>query len=888
MKRIGLSILFALLSVVFLNANSKHERLVELAGKVHGFNSVFSQEKVFLFFDNTAYFQGETIWFKAFVTDASSFTQAQSRVLYVELVSPTGVVLQQKKLPVAYGQSHGDFVLKDVGTAQARDYRGVIDYPSGFYEIRAYTRNQLNFDRNAIFSRVFPVYTDPVAKGEFESSRVLEQEPTAIAKRPDPDKQNSLNVSFYPEGGTAIAGIPQRVAFKVTDKDGYNVDDCQIFDKDDNLLGSVSHDGMGSFTYLPPKGAFRVYAKSSSAGKTAMLTLPQPQKSGWTLSLEQPSSKQTSVKFNYAAESSIGMNLADTLGVAVTCRGNVIAYSDLNVLIETGKTAFETNLTMDASGWPLGVCQLVLYNAEGQILLTRMFFHSNPAFVTPSITVEKNQNYYDPFERVDLRFSLKDAKGNPIKDRFALSVRDAADYGNGSTDNILYNLLLCSDLKGYIRNPDYYFEKADARHLQDLDLLMLVQGWQRYDWNVMSGMQPFVETQRLEESLTLNGWVKTRVARKKLDGVTVSAGLTPKDKSKSARFSAVTDSSGYFGFNLPDFDETAKITLRLSSKKHKDLEARIVFDRGAVPDPRAYELAEKHLNGAYSSKKLSLNKNQLFDAIADTITGYILPEVDIIERRQFIDYDTFTAFDAQAEVEIELDRGERTDNVVDFLINKGYVVYDNDSSSSGSSDDLAKALAFSGSFFINGTPSFWYVHDSEKTRYVGKQYPPHHIPMELVKSVIVFDKPMPLNRANKFMPLLHEASVRQISDIQDILKFKGEDMSSGSQVYYVVDLQLKDQYEIKPSDYFNKLGKRVADVQGYSVIIDFYAPEYASEPMPGTADFRRTLYWNPNVITDENGQASVSFYNNSYSRNMVVTGAGITQTGTPYILNTDL
>lgn len=869
-----------------LNALSRHDRLLELAGNVHRFNSVFTQEKVFLFFDNTAYFQGETIWFKAFVTNATNFSQAQSRVLYVELVSPTGVVLQQKKLPVAYGQTHGEFILKDVGTAQARDYRGVIDYPSGFYEVRAYTRNQLNFDVNTIFSRVFPVYTDPVGKGEFESSRVLEQEPTATAKRPDPDKQNRLNVSFYPEGGTAIAGIPQRVAFKVTDQDGYNVDDCRIYDTDDVLLGAVSHDGMGSFTYIPSKSANRVYVRSGKNGKTTWFTLPQSQKSGWTLKLEQPAFDRTRVTFGYVPESVLERDITDTLGVAVTCRGNVIAYSDLEMHIGAGKDRFEGNLDMDASGWPLGVCQVVLYNTDGQVLLTRMFFHSNPAFVTPSITVEKNQNYYDPFEQINLRFTLKDSKGNPIKDRFAVSVRDANDYGNGSTDNILYNLLLCSDLKGYIRNPDYYFEKTDARHLEDLDLLMLVQGWQRYDWKVMSGVEPFEETQRLEESLTLNGWVRTRASKKSMEGVTVSAGLTPKDKTKSARFSAVTDSSGYFGFNLPDFEESAKVTLRLSSKKHKDLEARIVFDRGAVPPPRIIELAEKHLNGAYRNKKLSLNKNQLFDAVADTITGYILPEVEIIERRQFIDYDTFTAFDAQAEVEIELDRGERTDNVYGFLVDKGYVIFE--SEGTDGSDDLATALAFSNILSINGTPSFWYVHDSEKTRYVGKQYPPHHIPMELVKSVIVFDKPMPLSRANKFMPLLHEASVKQMSDIDNILKFKGESTNSSTQMYYIVDLQLKDQYEIKVSDYYNKLGKRVANVQGYSVIIDFYGPEYAEKPMPGTADFRRTLYWNPNVITDENGCASVSFYNNSYSRNMTVTGAGITNAGTPYVLDTGL
>ena len=52
-------------------------------------------------------------------------------------------------------------------------------------------------------------------------------------------------------------------------------------------------------------------------------------------------------------------------------------------------------------------------------------------------------------------------------------------------------------------------------------------------------------------------------------------------------------------------------------------------------------------------------------------------------------------------------------------------------------------------------------------------------------------------------------------------------------------------------------------------------------------DYRRTLYWNPNVITDEKGNARVEFYNNSYSTNFTVTGAGITASGTPYVLDAD-
>ena len=72
--------------------------------KVYDFNREFPQEKVFLQFDNTSYYQGETIWFKAFVVNASTLERSKSNVLYVELLSPTGVLLQQLKLKVYDGQ----------------------------------------------------------------------------------------------------------------------------------------------------------------------------------------------------------------------------------------------------------------------------------------------------------------------------------------------------------------------------------------------------------------------------------------------------------------------------------------------------------------------------------------------------------------------------------------------------------------------------------------------------------------------------------------------------------------------------------------------------------------------------------------------------------------
>ena len=117
--------------------------LIKFADNIHQFNSLFPQEKVYLEFDNTAYFQGENIWFKAFVTHASTLERAPSGVLYVDFLAPTGQLILQQKLKIEAGQADGAIPLLDAGTFQTREKQGILAYPSGFYEIRAYTQNML-------------------------------------------------------------------------------------------------------------------------------------------------------------------------------------------------------------------------------------------------------------------------------------------------------------------------------------------------------------------------------------------------------------------------------------------------------------------------------------------------------------------------------------------------------------------------------------------------------------------------------------------------------------------------------------------------------------------------------------------------------------------------
>ena len=125
-------VLFLLLMMpslgAFSQATEQDDDLIALLTRmkhVKLFQASYPQEKVYVHFDNTAYFKGEHIYFKAYVvrTDKSAPTDL-SRVLYVDLLNPSGFVQHKCKLKIEHGEAHGDIPLDSlIGT--------------GFFEVRA-------------------------------------------------------------------------------------------------------------------------------------------------------------------------------------------------------------------------------------------------------------------------------------------------------------------------------------------------------------------------------------------------------------------------------------------------------------------------------------------------------------------------------------------------------------------------------------------------------------------------------------------------------------------------------------------------------------------------------------------------------------------------------
>ena len=853
--------------------------LMRFAGNIHQFNSIFPQEKVYLQFDNTSYYAGETIWFKAFVVNASTLRRAQSKVLYVDLISPTGVLLKQQKLKVVAGQADGSFPLMDGATEQSREKMGVIEYPSGFYEIRAYTNYMLNFNEETVFSRVFAVYEKPKKEGNYyvETPTIRYRwEKTQEEIRPETEKLHKINCEFYPEGGHLVLGKPCRVAFKVTDDTGFGVDADGVLDNTDVSFSTV-HDGMGWFTFTPSERRNSVTLNVD--GKYRSFSLPVTEVSGVTMQVDLSDTDEMLMRMDCTPELA-----GETLGVAITCRGELADFCT----IETGTQPVDKTLSME--GVPEGVCRVYLFGRDGSIYASRSVYHHSSK-LSPSIEVYADKDKYEPFEKVALTFNLKDGQGYPFRDRFCLSVRDTRSQGNILADDLRTSLLLSSDLRGFIEDPSWYFDSESPERDEALDLLMLVQGWERYDWQTMTGQKEFRERHRIEENLTLNGWVMNSSGKKPMDSIEVVAALMPTDKTLSETYSYKTDSSGYFGFDIgADFYDKARFSISAQPKRKRLIgpDARIVFDRSLSPAIRAFQPQELVFTGLISApgkkkkKKDATTQEDDPEMLISKDKGIVLPEVEIDEERMYIDYFTFTAYDVVKDVEVELDKGDYSTDLYGYLMDKGYNVFVETKPSEGG-ELLVELL-------INGFWPFFYVHDANTYKYSGvfEDDPLARLAIDSkdIKSILIYDRPMYVMDILLQCPLFMDSPKYQ-DFIEGLLESGGGSAVTEAMLErkILVDIQIKEPYELSTRKEIFNINKRLTTVDGYSRPYAFYSPEYPNGPIPGDVDFRRTLYWNPNVVTDSTGTAQVEFYNNSYSTRFNISGAGITASGIPYVLN---
>jgi hypothetical protein len=821
------------------------------------FSENIPQEKVYLHFDNTSYYPGDNIWFKCYVvTSGLNQLSPLSKTLYVELLNPGGEIIDKRILKIEDGQSHGDFTLNH------------LPFYSGFYEVRAYTKYMLNFGEDLYFSRLLPVFNKPKAEGNYEEKKMLRFGSYGPVgnypmKRPRPEKGKEVNLRFFPEGGNMIQSVPSRVAFEATDEAGNPIDVAGIVrddTKQELCRFATLHEGRGVFTAVPVDSNRKAIAEVEYSGKKYRFDLPAGLPQGVVMETD-----------NRSHPDSIGIILrkngntpAGALGLVVLTGGTLQSYSYINMTDDRKEISFQIDKTV----FPSGVSQIVLFNGKGEMLCDRLIFIGGDDFLDVKAKTDKQS--YKPNESVEMEFSVTDKDANPVNAAFSLSIRDGAnevEYGQ----NILTDLLLMSEIKGYVRSPSWYFEIDDDERRTALDVLLMVQGWRRYAWKRMIEPEAFEFNYPAEQGIETAGKIVSFVRQIPQPKVNVDLLLQQKreEDEETPVFidSFVTDEQGRFSF-VSDVSGRWSMTLAVTENgKKKD--HRILLDRIPSLEPKRYRYTDLQINiaekdamkmdGEEISDEFEENRDSFFVTYADSLAQaditektHLLPEVTIKAgkntKEQDIRHNRSTSiayYDATAELDDIYDRGEYIgDDINQMLVNMNK------------------------DFYVAYQKGEEYLMYKEKEVIVVVDYEPveldtwgltkyRTVRLQAIKSVYINESTSAKGQYLRIDYGIYPPSIL-LDDIFSCVVF--------------IETYPEGKIPVEGAK-----GVRKTWLEGYSPVKAFYSPDYFTSPLE--SDYRRTLYWNPSVTPDESGIAKINFYNNSSCKNFSISAETITLQG---------
>lgn len=814
-----LTTMFAAFALSYAQGTAGGSSFMKHFKEIALYDSRYTQEKVYLHLDNNAYFIDETIYFKAYVVRASSLKYTDlSKVLYVELLDDHGNTVERKNYEITDGQASGSIPLSNL-------------IHGGFYEIRAFTRAMLNWDGDYCFSRVVPVYQTKDNSGNYASPFIytakgedqlpmLRKEPNTL--RGDSARKNGVYAEFYPEGGALVQNdTPQKIAYRITDKNGnpINFAECRLLDGEKEVCTSkTQHEGMGEF--VAPSWRSTLKAVVEIEGKKYEFALPAARKSGIAATLERKAGKA-------------GLDITPTpdlngkyIGISITSRGALCAFDSIPL---NGRTHWET----DERRLHYGINQITLFNAEGDILWERLVWR-NPNYPV-SLEIKQNEEVYKPFAPIVLDMKLSDRQGNPCNAYFSLAVHDRDAEQNGRDCGIAEDLLLSSDLKGYISHPEYYFEADDETHAKWLDLLLLVQGWRRYDFYEMTGRKQFRLVQPSEQGQLLKGYLlANRGKRLPIAGADLKVDIRFPGKRMTGE--CKTDSAGGFAMMPPAYyGEGVGRFYTYENGKPKTM--RIFLDRSFAPKPRMLDVQEFSLS-SYIHKPVEVHK-ELF-AWQDTVSkgDIILGEAVVRGRNRnnkdgqdkwnggedFAKRNADICYNIDFEAMKYCDQGEDDPLLWDLLksVNSKFDYTTEDANLAG----------VDYKFTYRNRPAVVFMHNTEQNS------------SEHMDNLTVF-----------------ASEVSRVYIVTDQEKMRHVLPNFGSKTDRVTAILLYGSGNRRMME--EKSKTKVVRFFGYSGDEGFPSPDYRKRDLPDQGDMRRTLYWNPDVLADENGKATVIFYSNA-------------------------
>lgn len=903
--------------------HAQRNTILEIQRTLDTLRSTMPVEKLYVHLDKADYLLGDTIWYKVYVMDGTFGTpSAVSGVVYLELLDGDGQLVQRSRQLLVVGSTYGEFVLDHTKVEPGR------------FTVRAYTRWLQNFGQQYAYERhvqvsgdylqdwavnlapvrqrdtlgrqqvavemrleqldgkrldVQPVTVEVLHKGkDIAKKRVvvdggghLTMDFELPLRRSVADLEVAIHtddalkarfpltaglptqkydVQFLPESGQWVAGMPAVFGVKAINQHGLGImAKGVILDPANREIAhfACTHRGMGRVD-IPavPVGEYRAKV-SFPDGSHAEYALPSLREEGVMLHHDGRSgtAEHIALRINATAAYAnpgtllVGM-VRGTLWYGAVLKANENTHA----------------LALPRAHFPEGLIHFSVLDGSGRPLATRMVYNTTGKNrLAVNVTTQKTR--YGVRDSAAVTVRVTDTEGAPVIGNFSLAVTDDGQYEAGKwEEDINSRYFLASELQGHIEDPGFYFsDHPDAGCA--LDNLLLTQGWIAYDQTLLSANKPLAYVS--EPFFQVAGKVSNAFGK-----VLPNTGITMLSVGKYPMVvDTLTDGNGRFSFaDIPPFD-TAGFVIQARNRRGKSFNVGIDLDMdaqppawksgGAGPLPTPWYV---NLDTALQQRVLDHREHQrnvLFGEKGGDLRSIMLREVSVTAKRMVKSSKNLNGpgeADQVLDEELLLEQGEKS--LLDILQDR-----------------------------IDGFRLGFYPRKNGRPEYMVRDK----------KARLIFDG---MDLEFFYDP---ETAVTHDDHMQFLRgylqRYSGSDVL-GVEIMY--SMRYSSSYNARHLD----IGEIMANVGQETVYIEittrggqgpfmrktpgvthfrpmpfawpraFYRPRYAPNvPAPAARDLRSTIHWEPMVITDEQGEAIVSFFTSDRTGSYTIRVEGMDDNG---------
>lgn len=531
------------------------------------------RESLFLHTNKTTYIIGESeeIWFTAYAYDRKSHLSSKATTnIHLGLYDASGELLEKKLFLAEEGIAAGNMVLDSTLT-------------TGDYYLKIHTQWMKNFKEDDSFVKKIHIINPK--KNQISDTKKIQSK--------------EYDIQFLPEGGHLLSGIKNNVGIKALDDYGKGTKlSGVILDSKDQEVTKIKTNflGLGKFSFTPSQGESYKAKITLDNSKELILELPKTEEKGITLLLNNLRKDQVLIDLA-TNEASFSSLKGKEFKLLIHQNGTTkIIPVTLNNPIE--------RISIDKQLLFKGVNTVTLFDKNTPIL-ERMFFNEAP-IVNRTIQIDSWEAEGD-----SLRYNLSSTLKDSIILSASISILPSGTKSYNPRHSIISAFYLQPYLKGVIENPKYYFQNMNRQKKYALDLLLLTQGWSRYDWEDIFKNPPGM-IYDFENGITINGSLNNTFDQ-------ASSLLLFPTKHNSSRFIKY-DEKGRFQIKNYFPLSNEKLRFTFSNKRGKTKLPKMAvnsvmrLEKDRI-DTRPFEEFTSYYSNINSIPENFLNKNEVLDTV---------------------------------------------------------------------------------------------------------------------------------------------------------------------------------------------------------------------------------------------------------------------------------